>query len=90
VLAVRYGENVPLLWGWLAGEIPSKKYDRLYVESIGLGIQDSVRQHAARLCSLQREFVAIEQELFDTPLAEAEGILNSATDLKMFCPCGNS
>ena len=23
--------------------------------------------------------------LFDTPLAEAEGILNSATDLKMFC-----
>ncbi|MEG3902373.1 MULTISPECIES: hypothetical protein [unclassified Microcoleus] len=26
----------------------------------------------------------------DTPLAEAEGILNSATDLKMFCPCGNS
>jgi hypothetical protein len=26
----------------------------------------------------------------DTPLASAEGILNSATDLKMFCPCGNS
>lgn len=48
VLAVRYGENVPLLWGWLARERPSKKYDRLYVESIGLGIQDSVRQHAAR------------------------------------------
>ncbi len=67
MLAVRYGENVPLLWGWLAGEIPSKKYDRLYVESIGLGIQDSVRQHAARLCSLQREFVAIEQELYKLP-----------------------
>ena len=48
VLAVRYGENVPLLWGCLAAEIPSKKYDRLYAESIGLGIQDSVRQHAAR------------------------------------------
>jgi hypothetical protein len=26
----------------------------------------------------------------DTPLAEAEGILNSATDLKMFCPHGNT
>jgi hypothetical protein len=26
----------------------------------------------------------------DTPLAEAEGILNSATDLKMFCPYGNT
>jgi hypothetical protein len=28
--------------------------------------------------------------LIDTPLAEAEGILNSATDLKMFCPYGNT
>ena len=27
---------------------------------------------------------------FDTPLAEAEGILNSAADLKMFCPYGNT
>jgi len=64
VRSVRYGENVPLLWGWLAGERLSKKYDRLYAESIGLGIQDSVRQHAARLCSLQREEMAIEQELY--------------------------
>jgi len=31
-----------------------------------------------------------KNKTFDTPLAEAEGILNSATDLKMFCPCGNS
>jgi hypothetical protein len=34
VLAVRYGENVPLLWGWLAGVRPSKKYDRLYVATV--------------------------------------------------------
>jgi hypothetical protein len=26
----------------------------------------------------------------DTPGPEAEGILNSATDLKMFCPYGNT
>jgi hypothetical protein len=27
----------------------------------------------------------VRSGFFDTPLAEAEGILNSATDLKMFC-----
>ena len=64
IRSVRYGERVPLLWGWLSGERPSKKYDRLYAESIGLGLTESVRQHAARLCSLQREEMVIEQELF--------------------------
>ena len=64
IRSVRYGENVPLLWGWLSGERPSKKYDRLYAELIGLGINESVRQHAARLCNLQREEMAIEQELY--------------------------
>ncbi|MFB8795921.1 MAG: IS110 family transposase [Microcoleus sp.] len=64
IRSVRYGERVPLLWGWLSGEGPSKKYDRLYAESIGLGLTESVRQHAARLCSLQREEMVIEQELF--------------------------
>ncbi|MEG5048305.1 IS110 family transposase [Microcoleus sp. B4-C1] len=65
IRSVRFGEKVPLLWGWLAGERPSKKYDRLYAESIGLGITESVRQHAARLCNLQREEMTIEQELFE-------------------------
>ncbi|MBD0311021.1 MAG: IS110 family transposase, partial [Microcoleus sp. T1-bin1] len=64
IRSVRYGERVPLLWGWLSGERPSKKYDRLYAESIGLGIDESVRQHAARLCNLQRKEMTIEQELF--------------------------
>ena len=50
--------------GWPEKDQAKRKYDRLYVESIGLGIQDSVRQHAARLCSLQGEFMAIEQELY--------------------------
>ncbi len=26
----------------------------------------------------------------DTPLPKGEGILNSATDLKASCPCGNT
>ncbi|MBC1235649.1 transposase [Nostoc sp. 2RC] len=55
--------EVPLLWGWLAGERKSTRYDRLYAQTAGLGITDTVRQHAKRVCNLQREEHAIEQEL---------------------------
>lgn len=54
---------VPLMWGWLAGERQSKLYDKLYSESIGLGVGESVRQHARRICELQREEMIIEAEL---------------------------
>ncbi|BAT53760.1 hypothetical protein NOS3756_27230 [Nostoc sp. NIES-3756] len=57
------GAEVPLLWGWLAGERKSKRYERLYEKTAGLGITDTVRYHAQRLCNLQREEIAIEQEL---------------------------
>jgi hypothetical protein len=56
-------DQVPLLWGWLAKERKSKRYDVLYETTAGLGITDTVRQHAARLCNLQREELAIEREL---------------------------
>jgi hypothetical protein len=55
--------EVPLLWGWLAGERKSTRYDRLYAQTAGLGITDTVRQHAKRICDLQREEHAIEGEL---------------------------
>lgn len=55
--------DVPLLWGWLAGERESVKYDKLYAASVGLGISDTVKLHAERLCHLQREERAIEIEL---------------------------
>lgn len=55
--------KVPLLWGWLCGERPSKKYDHLYMNSVGLGIQESVRMHAQRLCSIETEEFLIETEL---------------------------
>lgn len=63
IRSIRISENVPLLWGWLAGERQSVKYDLLYERSVGLGLTDSVRRHAARLCDLQREEMAIEYEL---------------------------
>ncbi|MEH2315645.1 IS110 family transposase [Nostoc sp.] len=55
--------EVPLLWGWLAGIRKSSRYDRLYSQTVGLGITDTVRQHALRICNLQREEHAIEGEL---------------------------
>lgn len=63
IKSVRTSDNVPLLWGWLAGERQSRKYDLLYERSVGLGLTDSVRRHAARLCDLQREEMIIELEL---------------------------
>jgi len=55
--------KVPLLWGWLAGERSSKKYDKLYSQTAGLGLTDSVKFHARRICSLQTEEQLIEDEL---------------------------
>ena len=55
--------NVPLLWGWLCGERKSKKYDALCDRSIGLGISQTVKHHARRICDLQKEEHSIEMEL---------------------------
>jgi hypothetical protein len=54
---------LPLLWGWLAQERNSKKYDRIYQNTVGLGITSTVRYHARRLCDLQREEIEIEAEI---------------------------
>ncbi|MCC3531089.1 MAG: transposase [Microcoleus sp. PH2017_22_RUC_O_B] len=63
VRSVRLGEKVPLLWGWLCGERQSVKYDLMLEKSIGLGLTDELRRHAARICDLQREEMALEFEL---------------------------
>jgi len=63
IKSLRSGEKVPLLWGWLCSQRQSVKYDLLYERSIGLGITDEVQRHAARICDLQREEIAIEFEL---------------------------
>jgi len=63
IKSLRSGEKVPLLWGWLCNERQSAKYDLLYEQSIGSGITDEVRRHAARICDLQREEILLEFEL---------------------------
>lgn len=56
-------QNLPLLWAWLAGEKRSIKYDNWLANSIGLGITNTVKLHAERICHLQREEIEIEREL---------------------------
>ncbi|MEP6517432.1 IS110 family transposase [Microcoleus vaginatus] len=63
IKSLRSGEKVPLLWGWLCGERQSVKYDLLLERSIGLGVTDELRKHAARICDLQREEMVLEFEL---------------------------
>ncbi len=63
VRSVRSGEKVPLLWGWLCGQRQSVKYDLMLEKSIGLGIADELRRHAARVCDIQREEMILEFEL---------------------------
>ncbi|WP_017652155.1 transposase [Fortiea contorta] len=55
--------TIPLLWGWLAEQRISKKYDDLYKNTAGLGITNTVRYHARRLCSLYEEEIEIEAQL---------------------------
>jgi hypothetical protein len=63
VRSLRSGEKVPLLWGWLCGQRQSVKYDLMLERSIGLGITDELRRHAARICDIQREEMVLEFEL---------------------------
>lgn len=53
----------PALWQWLAGEKVSKHYERLYANTVGLGVTNTVKYHAQRLCSLYREEIEIEANL---------------------------
>jgi len=63
VRSLRSGEKVPLLWGWLCSQRQSVKYDLMLERSIGLGITDELRRHAARICDIQQEEMVLEFEL---------------------------
>ena len=53
----------PLLWAWIAGIRESKRYEKLYQESIGLGLEQSTRDRSAIICNLQNQEYQIELEL---------------------------
>jgi hypothetical protein len=63
--AIGADDNLPpLLWGWIAGERNSARYDRLYDLSVGSGIEDETRFAAKMYCDL-----AIQERLIETELA---------------------
>jgi len=47
----------------LAGVRTSVKYDKLYTQTVGLGLTDDVQLHAARLCNLQPEAARLEMDM---------------------------
>ncbi len=55
--------NAPLFWGWLAGHRASVKYDRLYSETIGLGLETETHAQALAICDLQRREQALEKDM---------------------------
>ena len=55
--------NAPLFWGWLAGERKSDKYQKRYLESVGLGIQEETKNSARSICVLQRRERALEVKM---------------------------
>ncbi len=53
----------PLLWAWIAQIRQSKRYDVLYSQSIGLGLEQSTRERAGIICNLQNQEFQIETKL---------------------------
>jgi Transposase len=51
--------KTPVVVEWLAQNRESAKYDNLYNSSVGLGLTDTVRLHALRLCDIHAEEIAL-------------------------------
>jgi hypothetical protein len=59
----RQGKNPPLILRWLANEGQSKRLDLEYSRTIGLGLNQDVKNHAQRLCDIHREEMEIEKSI---------------------------
>lgn len=57
------GLDATLFWSWLAEERKAKKYDNLYAQTVGLGLQPETRNSARAICELQRRERAIELQM---------------------------
>jgi hypothetical protein len=55
--------NAPLFWGWLAGERKAIRYDNLYAQTVGLGLQNETTESAKALCELLRRERALELQM---------------------------
>lgn len=57
------GLDATLFWGWLALERKAVRYDKLYEQTVGLGLERETRHGAAQLVQLQRREREIEQAM---------------------------
>lgn len=55
--------HAPVFWGWLAGEKPAAKYERLYATTVGLGLKVECVNNARAFCELQRRSLVLELEM---------------------------
>jgi hypothetical protein len=63
----------PLLWGWLARQRKSKKYDRILAATIGSGIETQTRWAAKQYCEIEEEMFKLKKQLvqpIDSPQFE--------------------
>jgi hypothetical protein len=63
-------EDIPLLWGWLAGQRTSERYDHMYKDSAGVGLESDVKLQAERIVHIITEKLTLQRKL--ALLAEAE------------------
>lgn len=59
----KIGLDAVLFWGWLAGERTSTKYDALYADTIGLGLQPEARNAAAAIWDIRQRELALELQM---------------------------
>ena len=62
-LALSADSKTPVVVEWLAQNRESKKYEDLYDRSVGLGLTDTVKLHALRLCDIHTEEIFLERQL---------------------------
>ena len=55
--------RAPLFWGWLAGDRESSRYDELYKQTVGLGLQLETHDGAKAIVELQRREKVLELEM---------------------------
>ncbi|MEG4117302.1 transposase [Microcoleus sp. N9_B4] len=58
-------ELPPLLWGWLAGQRKSQKYDRILETTIGSGIEPQTRWAAKQYCEIEEEIFNLKKQLLE-------------------------
>lgn len=61
--AAQIGINAPLFWGWLAESRKSLRYDDLYKQTVGLGLQVETIDGAKAIVELQRRERLLELEM---------------------------